>query len=80
MKRKRKHILEKGIEVWYGEGIQRTFCKVFNMRNALKKCKELAEWGYTMIVVDVIYRTHDGELYEDKSEWYQFKDNKLIRI
>jgi len=42
--------------------------------------QELAEWGYTMIVVDVIYKTHDGELYEDKSEWHQFKDNKLIRI
>ena len=68
------------IEVWFNDLLSRNFIFVKDMIEARRQCKLLSLKGCTGICVDITFKDTYGDLIENKSKWYSFKDGKLKKI
>lgn len=68
------------IEVWFNDLLSRNFIVVENIKEAKRQCKKLRLKGCTGICVDITFKDTEGNLIENKSKWYSFKDGKLKKI
>ena len=74
--------LNKIIEIWFSDSNKshRDYIEVKNIIEAKEICKKLSIQGCTCISIDIMFKDKDGELIEEKSKWYSWKNNKLNKI